>query len=355
MTRSYLVCLLIFIMMGSHINYGHAQEVTDQPWSTEPDPLQIEQMRLRSYPASPIVFEQTLNPGSNYSRYVVSYESDGYTIYALMTIPYGTRPDTGWPVIVFNHGYIEPSAYRTTERYVAYVDNLARSGYIVFKLDYRGHGDSEGGPEIGGGYGTPDYTVDALNAIASLQAYADADPNRIGMWGHSMGGQVTLRAMVVSPDIRAGVIWGGVVAPYPDVIDAWDFFGRVGDIPHGGYTNAEALRWGQNFSDWVDEFTLNYGTPEENAEFWATISPNSYLDRLSGPIQLHHSTTDEMVPLAWSETLAEELQNAEQFYQLYTYAGDNHNISGNFDIAMLRTIDFFNTFVMNASINDQEE
>ena len=47
------------------------------------------------------------------------------------------------PVIIFNHGYIPPDVYRTTERYVAYVDLIARSGYIVLRSDYRGHDRSE--------------------------------------------------------------------------------------------------------------------------------------------------------------------------------------------------------------------
>ena len=37
------------------------------------------------------------------------------------------------------------------------------------------------------------------------------------MWGHSMGGYITLRAMVISDRVRAGVIWGGVVGAYPDL------------------------------------------------------------------------------------------------------------------------------------------
>src|SRR5450759_1223676 len=101
-------------------------------------------MRQKSYPGSAITFEQTLAPGANYNQYIVSYRSDGYKIYALMTIPKGQKPATGWPVIIFNHGYIQPDQYVTTERYVAYVDAIARSGYIVFKSDYRGHGRSEG-------------------------------------------------------------------------------------------------------------------------------------------------------------------------------------------------------------------
>ena len=76
-------------------------------------------------------------------------------------------PATGWPVIIFNHGYIPPEQYRTTERYVAYVDGFARNGYIVFRSDYRGHGNSEG--EATGGYGTPAYTVDVLNAVAAVK------------------------------------------------------------------------------------------------------------------------------------------------------------------------------------------
>ena len=68
--------------------------------------------------------------------------------------------------------------------------------------------------------------------------------------------------------------------------------------------------------------------------------------RLSGPIQLHHSTTDEMVPVAWAETLAQELEEVDhQPYELYTYPGDNHNISANFGIAMQRTVAFFDQYV----------
>src|SRR5207247_6305335 len=146
-------------------------------------PLAIDAMRQRDYPGSDLVVEQTLSPGSNYRQYVASYLSDGLKINALLTVPNGAKPATGWPVIIFNHGFIPPSVYRTTERYVAYVDAFARNGYIVFKSDYRGHGSSEGSAT--GGYGSPSYTIDVLNAIASIKRYPAADVKRIGMWGHS--------------------------------------------------------------------------------------------------------------------------------------------------------------------------
>jgi len=326
---------------------------TTLPWSTDPHSLQIEVMRQQAYPGSPITIEQTLTPSANYSQHIVSYQSEGYKNYALMTIPKETKPDTGWPVIVFNHGYIPPAEYRTTERYVAYVDRIARSGYIVFKPDYRGFGSSEGGNVIGGGYGLPGYTVDVLNAVASLKAYEDADPDRIGMWGHSMGGQLTLRAMVVSKDIKAGAVWGGVVSRYPDIIARWDFTRNTDHFPEMtrmplSASQSSSVNWLQDFSGWVEEFTTMYGTPDQNPDFWATISPNSYLSDLSGPIQLHHSVTDEMVPVAWSETLVEEFNAAGiSSYEFYSYPDDNHNISANFGIAMDRTIAFFDKYVKN--------
>ena len=41
------------------------------------------------------------------------------------------------------------------------------------------------------------------------------------MWGHSMGGYITVRSMVTAGDIKAGVIWAGVVASYPDLMERW--------------------------------------------------------------------------------------------------------------------------------------
>src|SRR3972149_6802810 len=182
--------------------------VTPTPTPTL-NPLAIAAMRQRAYPGSDITIEQELPRGPHYRQYIASYQSDDLKIYGLLTIPTGEKPATGWPAIIFNHGHIPPDIYRTTERYVGYVAAIARSGYVVFKPDYRGHGSSEG--VATGGYGTPDYTVDVLNALASVKRLPEVDPNRFGMWGHSMGGMATLRAMVTSKDIKEGGSWAGGV------------------------------------------------------------------------------------------------------------------------------------------------
>lgn len=309
------------------------------------NPLSIASLRAQDFKGSDIVIEERIEPGTNYNRYIVSYQSDGNKIYALLTIPQGEVSKTGWPVIIFNHGYISPSEYRTTERYIAYTDGFSRNGYIVFRSDYRGHGNSEGQAE--GGYGSNAYTIDILNAVASVKKLKDpegstnkvVDVNRIGMWGHSMGGHITLHNMVVNKDIKAGVIWAGVVASYPDLINNWRRSMGPTSTPRPG-----ARRWRQML---VEQF----GEPSDQSLFWRSISSNFFLEYISGPVQLHHGTADESVPVDFSRKLEEQLKAAGKTVEYYEYEGDDHNITYNFGVAMERSIEFFEKHVKNTTQN----
>ena len=295
-------------------------------------PLSIEYLRRQTYPGSSLTIEATLPAGRNYDQYLVSYDSEGLKLYAAMTVPQGIKPATGWPVIIFNHGYIDPVLYSPTTRYTEYVDALAANGYIVLRPDLRGHGNSEG--VALGAYGDPGYVIDVLNALASIQQYEDADPERIGMWGHSMGGYITARAMVVNEAIQAGVIWSGVVAPYEQLVAAWD-------------ATYSTIAEGEMPIDAV--LPADYGTPAENPGFWLTLSANTYADSLSGPMQLHHGTADTSVPVAFSDAYYADMIAADQVAEYYLYAGDDHNISANFDLAMQRTLGFFNIHVKQST------
>ena len=127
--------------------------------------------------SSGITFEEQLAPTFYYEQHIVSFISEGNKIFGLLTIPRAEPPDMGFKAIVFNHGYIPPSTYRTTERYEAYVDYLAKSGFVVLKIDFRGHGESEGEPQ--GTYFSPGYTIDAIAALKSLQTLDFIDPESI--------------------------------------------------------------------------------------------------------------------------------------------------------------------------------
>lgn len=357
---SFAALILIFLVTAIYFlnnkSYLINRNQTDMPnlqdeahyLSNTFPPLSIDALRNNSASwrtGSDIVIEQTLDPGSNYNRYIASYKSEGLKIYGLLTVP---REDSSaspqndnrkYPVIIFNHGFIPPAEYRSTERYLAYVDGFARNGYIVFRPDYRGHGNSEG--QATGAYGSNAYTIDVLNAVASIKKLNDpstgsgqiVNPNLIGMWGHSLGGFITLRSMVTSGDIKAGVIWAGVVASYPDLLRNWRR-GPTRPFPTGRQS-------------WRQLLVQQFGELEENPQFWNSISANSYLADISGPLQLHHGESDSSVPVAFSEKLAQDLKQAGKTLEIYTYPGDDHNISGNFNTAMQRSIDFFDKYLKN--------
>lgn len=193
--------------MGIIIRKSSKNNVTPPKYLTENGlqlPVFIESLRKRSYPASEIVIEETLAPGSNYKRYIASYKSDGLKIYGLLTIPNQPKPINGYPTVIFLHGYISPKTYVTTNDYIATQDGLATSGFITFKpRDLRGHGKSQG--EATGAHFSEGYIVDTLNAFSALKINKNVDSEKIGIWGHSNGGEIGLRAMVVSKEIKAGV------------------------------------------------------------------------------------------------------------------------------------------------------
>jgi uncharacterized protein len=322
MNRRQFLIAASLATLGARAQAAHA-ESTDQ--------LMISEMRKRIYPGSALTPERSLPRAATYDRSVVSYQSEGLKIFAYLTVPRGNKPAAGWPVVIFNHGYIPPAQYRTTERYIAYQDAFARNGYIVFRSDYRGHGSSEG--DASGGYGSPDYTVDVLNAVGAMRRFADADGSRIGMWGHSMGGHITLRSMVVDRGIKAGVIWAGVVASYADLLNNWR---RRNPNPTPAPT--QARRWRQTL---VEKF----GEPAANPTFWNAISPISYVSDLGGPLQIHHGDKDSSVPIAFSESLTTALKTAGEPHEYFAYAGDDHNLSRNLSLALRRSVAFFKAHV----------
>lgn len=289
--------------------------------------LTIPYLRSRTY-ESQIGEMQKYEEAATYTSYLTSYDSDGLKVNGLLTIP---KTDGPHPAIVFVHGYIVPTVYKTTEKYGDYIDYLARNGYVVFKIDLRGNGESEGEP--GGAYYSGDYVIDTLNAYAALQNADYVDKDRVGLWGHSMAGNVTFRALVAKQDIPAVVIWAGAGYTYRDLLTY-----RISDNSY------RPPQTSTNLSSRRAELRKEYGEFSEEMEFWQKVAPTNYLDGVSTAIQLNHAIDDNVVSIEYSRNLTKILDTTSLVHELNEYDGGGHNLSGaTFGQAMRETVDFYDT------------
>lgn len=291
------------------------------------DPLTIAAIRARTYTASAFTVVSNLGEKGGYSSQVVSYQSDGLTIYALLDTPDGTVPAGGWPVIIFNHGYIVPSSYSTTTSYASWAGALAKGGFMVIKPDYRGNGGSQGQPE--GGHFSPVYAYDVLNLVASIKNLTGANPARVGMFGHSMGGHETLRAIVTSSQIKASVIAAGVVGSFNDIFYNWPNSPAPSDQPL-------ALVQGKR-----QALLDKYGDPKSNPDFWNSASAINFVSNIAGPVQVNHDVSDSVVPKMFADHLVSALQAANKPVTYYIYPGNDHNFRSSFSLLMQRSISFY--------------
>lgn len=266
-----------------------------------------------------------------YTSYLTSNDSDGIKVNGLLTKPTGDIPSGGWPGIVFVHGYIPPQEYQTQVNYSSYVDYLAKNGFVVFKIDLRGHGFSEGEP--GGAYYSEDYVVDTLSARAALAASGFVDPRKIGFWGHSMAGNVVFRAFVAAQNIPAVVIWAGAVYTYVDFSE----YSIEDDSYRPPPASSERAKKRRELFD-------TYGQFDPRSDFWRQVVPTNYLESVTGAIQIHHATNDPVVDIRYSRNLMQILDGMGIIHELNEYTSGGHNLIGStFTVAMNQTVTFFKT------------
>lgn len=286
------------------------------------DPLFIESLRQhRDDPPPTLEIVTPLAETADFTQYQIAYTSDGLRITGVMNVPKTNPPDTTppFPVILLNHGYYNPASYTPGTGTQREADYLAVHGYVTFASDYRGYAGSEG--DFGGHF-DPGWTYDILDLLDALPSLDFVDPERVGMWGHSTGGEIALRVIIARDSIDATVLFGSMGA------DAADNFRLV-------------QGWGGGH-----EVVQRYGTPEEAPEVWAKLSPMTYLADVSGPISIHHGELDGEVPPELSVRLWEAMQAAGRPGEYYTYPDQHHVFQGEaWTLAMERTVTFFDQYV----------
>ncbi|GAA4741051.1 hypothetical protein GCM10023350_27010 [Nocardioides endophyticus] len=251
-----------------------------------------------------------------YTRQQVTYRSNGTQVSGVLLRPHGRGP---FPAVVLNHGYIEPSAYATGQGMAREQDWLARAGFVVLHTDYRGHaaGDPAGERERELRLG---YARDSINAVLALEKQPYVDADKTAMVGRSMGGGVTLNALVAAPGVvDAAVVYASVSSSFLDNL-------RHFTLP--------------NRPEAVQALTDEYGAPRDEPAFYRGLSSRTYFDRITEPVLIHHGAVDATCPPRWSRTTQRLLQRAGVDSTLVEYAGEDHTFYARWQESIVRTVRF---------------
>jgi dipeptidyl aminopeptidase/acylaminoacyl peptidase len=230
------------------------------------------------------------------------------------------------PALVWIHGSgsdqnflgWHPGSYRM---YYSLCQYLAQQGYVILTPDYRG---SSG---YSRDWSTGVYMGVGVNDTADVAAGADylktldyVDPNRIGVFGLSYGGFLTLQAMTVDPTLwRAGIDVAGVVD--------WATYGA-------GYT------------------TPRLGTPVDHPDIYEISAPILHMDKLARPLLVLHGTNDRNVSFADSLRLFDVLIKLGKRFESQIYPGEIHFFRRDIVLrdAWTRAEEFFDRTVRNGPV-----
>jgi dipeptidyl aminopeptidase/acylaminoacyl peptidase len=237
----------------------------------------------------------------------VSFPSpkDKQMVAARLLLPPGYDPDNPKqqprPGIVYIHG----SGYATSvlEQWGSYQElrfvfnnYMARRGYVVIEMDYRGS-TSYGRDWRSGVYldmAGPDLE-DVLGAVDYLKSLKNVDTSRLGIWGVSYGGFMTAAALFKTPDIfKAGAAFSGVYD--------WDNY-------NAGYTEQRLTK------------------PSENPEAYRRSSPIWFSSQLKNHLLLVHGIVDDNVLFQDAVQLSEKLIHEGKPFEEAFYPEENHGFA----------------------------
>jgi pimeloyl-ACP methyl ester carboxylesterase len=286
-------------------------------------------------------FEYEREPIEGIQRRVVSFVVDELHQYALVLQPPGNTPDGGWPVLLMNHGHHpEPPMYgriasgetdRPGDYYRALPLAFALEGFLVVVPDFRGHNDSQGQEFAKGPLESSWYSRDAVAAFRAIDSMPGASKSDRFMWGHSMGGAVTLRAVLaLQGEVKGASIWSSTTT------DAWKS-SIYSSLKKAGVTDSltsEKPALNTLIAD-IDTLPFDYQPEQGDA--------TRFLNELQTPLSIHHSVLDlNSTPYHWSVELAGSLYHVRKPYFFHSYIGDKHLFEGeNLKLAIKRDAIFF--------------
>ncbi|MFB4280319.1 alpha/beta hydrolase family protein [Nonomuraea sp. MTCD27] len=207
------------------------------------------------------------------------FRHEGLTLRATVHHPEGDRPATGWPAVVFVHGFANNRM--ESRSFVLMARQLADAGCASVRFDLSGHGESDGD--------FFDVTItgeiaETRSVVRAVRGSDFADPDRIGLVGMSMGGVVAGIVAAEEPGVRAACLWSpAAVAPFE--VGAGHLKGRdIGaEIGERGYFDADGHRM----------------SPALVADI-AGLDVYGRSRPYTGPVRIIHGDRDDIAPVSYA-------------------------------------------------------
>ena len=271
------------------------------------DPNTPPQVSIRKADGSLVewIEKNELNANHPYAKYLPDHlptefgsikAKDGQTLYYSMIKPSGFNPAKRYPVFLFVYG--GPHSQQVTRGWGnMFKQYMAQQGFVVFTLDNRGSSRRERQftDVIYGELGKHEVE-DQLTGVDWLGQQSFVDPKRVGVFGWSYGGFMTLRLLEAGSD---KIAMGVSVAPVTD--------------------------WALYDTHYTEQFVG--ATPKSNPEAYKQSGVFAHLDGLKSPLLLVHGMADDNVLFTNSTRLIDSLVNRNVQFELMTYPGAKHGIS----------------------------
>lgn len=267
-------------------------------------------LRAVSGATKAVLVANELKPSHPYAPYLAEHvptefgtltSSDGQTLHYQLLKPKKLKRGKRYPVIIDVYG--GPGSQRVRRAWGGYPRGnegffrqyLAQQGYIVFTLDNRGSGYR------GTRFETAIYhkmssaeVEDQVAGVRWLETLPYVDPKRIGVFGWSYGGYMTLMCLMQAPDVFAAGVSG---APVTD----WQLYDT--------------------------HYTERYmGTPAANAAGYAFSNVLTHASALRAPLLVMHGMADDNVLFTHSTALFKKLQDLGKPFDVMPYPGSKHGM-----------------------------
>jgi dipeptidyl-peptidase-4 len=236
---------------------------------------------------------------------------DGKLLYGRVLKPANFRAGEKYPAVVMVYGGPGVQTVLNAWKDVDLAEVLAARGFVVWELDNRGSAGR------GHAFETPLYRrfgktelADQLDGVRYLLAQGFVDPARVGIYGWSYGGFLTLYSLLNAPDVfRAGI------------------------------AGAPVTNW-RNYDTIYTERYL--GLPSENPDGYRASSPVDYAAKLKAKLLIVHNVEDDNVLFQNTVQMTNALEEAGKLFDMVVYTGKSHGVTGPVRRQLLETLtDFF--------------